>query len=90
MKILIMAGLFTLAMTPLAAAAESTTECQLDEARRAAQTRVDPPASASSTARPTAAPRVTAEETPPRQDTSRRRSVKRIPDAELIGPRGAL
>ena len=90
MKIWIMAGLFTVVMAPLAAAAENTTECQLDEARRAAQTRVDPPANANATARPTVAPRVTAEETSPRQDTSRRRSVKRIPDAELIGPRGAL
>jgi hypothetical protein len=89
MKVLILTGLFTAAMVPLAAASETTAECQLDDTRRATQQRVEAPASPAPTARPTVAPRETAEQATPRE-TPRRRNVKRIPDAELIGPRGAL
>jgi hypothetical protein len=88
MKVWILAGLFTAAFAPLAAAAESTAECQLDDARRAAQTRADAPAPSAATARPTVATR--AEGAAPRSGAARRRSGKRVPDAELIGPRGAL
>jgi hypothetical protein len=102
MKVFVLAGLFTAAMAPLAAASEITAECQLDETRRAQQVRIDsgaPGGSAPQAARP-------ARETTPRSEEARaserqaaeaarsfaerRRSVKRIPDAELIGPRGAL
>lgn len=89
MKVWVLAGLFTAAMAPIAAAAEDVSECQLDESRRAAAERVDqPPASPASVARATVAQR--APETTQRQPVERRRSGKRIPDAELIGPRGAL
>jgi hypothetical protein len=90
MKVWILAGLFTVAMAPFAAASESTVECQLDDTRRAAAPRTDAPAPpAPSAVRPTAAPRVAAEQAP-RPEAPRRRGGKRIPDAELIGPRGAL
>ena len=89
-KVLILTGLITAAMTSVAAASESTLDCQLDDTRRATQPRVEAPAApAPNTARPTAAPRETAEQAAPRE-SARRRGVKRIPDAELIGPRGAL
>ena len=92
MKVWILAGLFTAAMTPLAAASETTMECQLDDTRRAAAPARSeaPPTPAPATARPTVAPRETAEQATPRAEAPRRRSGKRIPDAELIGPRGAL
>ena len=89
MRVWILAGLLTAAMAPLAAASENTAECQLDETRRAAASRDEAPATPAPTARPTAAPRVAAEQAP-RPETPRRRNGKRIPDAELIGPRGAL
>jgi hypothetical protein len=91
MKVLVMAGLFTVAMTPFAMAAEDTSECQLDENRRAAEQRVDTPTPAPNVARPTVAERQVAEGAPVRPVVvERRRSGKRIPDAQLIGPRGAL
>lgn len=92
MKVWILAGLFTAALTPLAFASETTAECQLDDARRdAPPPRAEaPPTPAPSTARPTVARRETAEQAAPRVEAPRRRSGKRIPDAELIGPRGAL
>jgi hypothetical protein len=89
MKVWILAGLFTAAMAPLASASESTLECQLDDTRRATAPRAEAPPTPAPTARPTVAPRETAEQATPRE-TARRRSGKRIPDAELIGPRGAL
>lgn len=89
MKVWILAGLLTAAMAPLAAASENTVECQLDDTRRAAAPRTEAPAAPAPPARPTAAPRVAAEQAP-RPETPRRRNGKRIPDAELIGPRGAL
>lgn len=91
MKVWVLAGLFTVATAPFAAAAENTAECQLDDTRRAEQTRLDTAAAPPPpvVVRPSAAPRETAEQTA-RPDAQRRRSGKPIPDAELIGPRGAL
>lgn len=90
MRLWILAGLFSLAAAPVAAAAEATAECQLDESRRAQQQRAEQPAQPpASIARPTMAQRDVAAE-PPRTLAERRRTGKRIPDAELIGPRGAL
>lgn len=94
----VLAGLFTVVTAPFAAAAETTTECQLEPDRRSIAQRLDAPVApaAPNTGRPAATPR---EVTPPpvaeadqvRQAANeRRRSGKRIPDAELIGPRGAL
>jgi hypothetical protein len=89
MKVWVLAGLFTVATAPFAAAAENVAECQLDETRRTAAERVEPPpASPATVARATVAQR--APETTQRQPVERRRNGKRIPDAELIGPRGAL
>lgn len=87
MKVLVLAGLITVAMTPLAFAGEDTTECQLDETRRAEQ-RPEAPAT-TAVARPTIAQRDVVEPVI-RPPAERRRSGKRIPDAQLIGPRGAL
>ena len=92
MKMWLLAGLITVATIPVASALESVTDCQVDESRRDARDvqrdRIDPPASpAVSTARTTVATRDT--NSRPEQQ-QRRRSGKRVPDAELIGPRGAL
>jgi hypothetical protein len=91
MKVWVLAGLFTVATAPLAFAAEDTTECQLDDARRSAQQQVEAPASPT-IARPTVAEREVADPAPvpARAPAERRRNGKRIPDAQLIGPRGAL
>jgi hypothetical protein len=91
MKIWALVGLFSVATIPFAAAAETTEECQIDDTRRAVRERVDVPQAAPTTAAPTAAavPRETAEAVT-RAEPLRRRGGKRIPDAELIGPRGAL
>ncbi len=91
MKMWVIAGLFSAATVPAAFAVESTTECQVDDTRRAAvQQRAEPAAPAAPTvARPTVAQREAAPAETPRLET-RRRSGKRIPDAELIGLRGAL
>jgi hypothetical protein len=89
MRVWVIAGLFTIASAPFAAAAEDISECQLDESRRASHTRADTPPDAPQVARPTVAQRDVAEE-PVRQPADRRRNGKRIPDAQLIGPRGAL
>jgi hypothetical protein len=88
MKVWVLAGLFTVAMAPVAFAGEDTTECQLDETRRAAEQRAEAPA-APTAARPTVAQRDVIEPIV-RPPVDRRRSGKRIPDALLIGPRGAL
>jgi len=99
MKVWMLAGLFTVVATPFAAAAESDAACQLDDSRATLTLRVDgppPPAPSPSTVRPTIAPRDVAQAEqddtprPVRQAPDRRRSGKRIPDAELMGPRGAL
>lgn len=89
MKVWVLAGLFTVATIPFAAAAEDATECQVDETRRATQTRTDaPPAPPPQVVvvRPTAE----REAEPPAARDARRRNGKRIPDAELIGPRVPL
>lgn len=98
MKTWVLAGLFTVVTAPFAVAAETTAECQLDPDRRSVAQRLDAPAApaAPNVGRPATTQR---EVTPPpaaaadqvRQAANeRRRSGKRIPDAELIGPRGAL
>lgn len=99
MKVWVLAGVFTAVTVPFASAAEA--ECQVDDARRQVQVRIDnggPGGSAPNSARPTVAPRDPAttelaqrevvEE--PQRRVDRRRSGKPIPDAELIGPRRAL
>ncbi|MGQ0533311.1 MAG: hypothetical protein ACT4OF_11570 [Caulobacteraceae bacterium] len=91
MRVVVLAGLITAATVPFAAASESEVDCQLDETRRAsAEQRLDaPPAPAATTARPTVAQREAAE-TPRPVPAERRRNGKRVPDAELISPRGVL
>lgn len=103
MKIWVMAGLITAGAVPFAGAAEASAECQVDDSRRMPQVRIDgggPGGSAPTTAVPTSASRDTTAERAAQRDAAeiarsaaaaeRRRSGKRIPDAELIGPRGAL
>ncbi len=98
MKVLVLTGLLTLATAPFASAAETDAECQLDENRRAPQLRIDSDTAnggAPPTARQTSAPRDSRQQPRVGEETARttaegRRSGKRIPDAELIGPRGAL
>ncbi len=100
MKVWVLAGLFTAAAVPLAGAAEASAECQVEDARRATHVRIDggaPGGSAPQAARPapdreTAADQVAQREAAEaaRVAAERRRNGKRIPDAELIGPRGAL
>lgn len=91
MRLLVLVGLFTAAMAPFAAAAENTAECEVDDTRRNAQQRVEeqPAAETTRTARPTAMREATAQQA---RNEPRRRSGsrKRIPDAVLIGGRGAL
>ena len=89
MKTWMLAGLFTVAMAPMAYAAEDTDACQVDEMRRATQERIDAPPAPSTTivARPAVAQRDVAEA---QRAEPRRRTGKRIPDAELIGPRSTL
>ncbi len=93
MKVLILAGLFSVAAIPFAAASETVAECELDDARRAHQQRAEATAPEPNVARPTIVQRdesAQREEAPQRAAAVRRRSGKPIPDAELIGPRRAL
>jgi hypothetical protein len=101
MKVLVLAGLFTAAAIPFAGAAEASAECQVEDARRTPHVRIDgggPGGGAPATvARTTSAPRDVATEQALQREAAeaaraaeRRRNGKRIPDAELIGPRGAL
>ena len=90
MKVLMLAGALAAVAFPTAAAAEAVAPCQTEDARSSMTSdRVEqtvspaPPA----IARQAAAARETAEQ---RSEPARRRSGKRVPDAELIGPRGAL
>ncbi len=103
MRFWVLAGLFSVVGMPLANAVETTADCKLDDTRRQfdhviAETEsgsAPPPAATAPSAQPAvrqAPPRrqtatVTAER---QQQTQRRRNGKRIPDAQLIGPRGAL
>jgi hypothetical protein len=91
MKVLVLAGLFTVVTTPFAFAAGDATECQIDDTRRTAQQRAEQPASPA-LARPLVAEREVGPvaPAPARAPAERRRNGKRIPDAQLIGPRGAL
>jgi len=95
MKTWVLAALITVVTIPVASALESTTDCQVDDSRRETRVeqreRTDPPAS------PTASPTTARTTTLATRDTNshpeqqqRRRNGKRVPDAELIGPRGAL
>lgn len=102
MKLLVTAGLMTAAAIPFAGVAEAAPECQVDDTRRAAHVRIEGGAaggSAPATGAPASTPREPAtEQAVQREDSEpartvaaeRRRNGKRIPDAELIGPRGAL
>ena len=88
MRTLILAGAFSVFGAPLAMASEITSECQLDEARRGAQQRAtNATAAAPNQAQPTVAQRPDEAQ---RAAPPRRRYGKRVPDAELIEPRGAL
>jgi hypothetical protein len=92
MRVLVLAGLFTAVTAPMAMAGENTIDCQMDTRRASAEQRLDvtpPPAPGTPTiARPTVAQAQPAEA--PRPATERRRNGKRVPDAELIAPRGVL
>jgi hypothetical protein len=91
MRVLVLAGLITAATIPFAAASENAIECQMDDTRRAAaEQRIDPaPITPPTVARPTVATREAAEAPRP-VAPDRRRNGKRVPDAELISPRGVL
>lgn len=91
MKVLLLATLFTAVTAPVAMAVESEIDCQTDDVRRAATSeRLDPaPVSPPTTARPTVATREAADAPRP-APPERRRNGKRVPDAELISPRGVL
>ena len=90
MKILVLAGALAAVTCPTAASAEVIAPCQAEDARsaltsdRAEATVAPAPPQAS---RQSATQR---EASDTRADANRRRSGKRVPDAELIGPRGAL
>lgn len=87
MKVPVLTVLITAATCTFASAAETSLDCQVDDTRRtAAEQRTEERQGTASTARPTVAQREAAERPAP----ERRRNGKRIPDAELIGPRGAL
>jgi hypothetical protein len=97
MKAWILAGVITVVTAPAAFAGEDLTECQLDEQRREATQRTEDvdaidTAEVANVARPTVAQREVVVPAPaPRPGgTDRRRNGKPIPDAQLIGPRGAL
>jgi hypothetical protein len=88
MKVPVLTVLITAATCAFASAAETSVDCQVDDSRRTAaeQRTEETRQAAANTARPTVAQREAAERPAP----ERRRNGKRIPDAELIGPRGAL
>ena len=99
MKLWILAGFMIFAPVQTAFAAEvgDDTACQADTTRQ--DLRVDaqqiqqggPPAAPAPSSRPVVTvQRDPATSAPVHADASRRRSGKHIPDAELIGPRGAL
>lgn len=77
------AGLMSLVGAPCAAASEAPA-CETNDARGA----IEEPATAPPP--PTARPTVAQREPAPVRVPPRRRNGKPIPDAELIGPRGAL
>jgi len=89
MRLWFVLGAFAAAALPMSAAAEPTEVCQNEEARSVAPERSEAaPAPQRSVARPTVAQRDVTDVA--RGEAPRRRNGKRVPDAELIGPRGAL
>lgn len=101
MKLWFFAGLLTMMWAPMAVAAESTVACDVDDTQQTIQQRADSsPAAPAVTVKQRGGgrgavavlPRTeTAAPTIARTEPSRRRGVtRRIPDAELIGGRGAL
>lgn len=103
MKVWVLAGLFTFASAPAAFALDvgSDVECQVDDMRRQMDhvtTEAESGSVPTTTALPTVAPvvrpaptqRQAAAATGDRAQATRRRNGKPIPDAQLIGPRGAL
>ncbi len=92
MRMLVLAGLITVATVPFAAASENEIDCQVtDVARVQADQRLDqPPIAPAATVRPTVVQREAVAETPRPVVVERRRNGKPIPDAQLIQPRGAL
>ena len=92
MRVLVLAGLMTVATVSLAAADEGEINCQFADVSRAqADQRLDqPPAAPASTARPVIVQREAVEAPRPTTAAERRRGGKLIPDAQLIQPRGAL
>lgn len=91
MKVSVLAILITAATCPVAMAVETTgLDCQVDDTRRAVEEQRAAPPATPTAARPTVAQREAPEQAATRAPAERRRSGKRIPDAELIGPRGAL
>lgn len=90
MKVPVLAILITAATCPVAMAVENGLDCQVDDTRRVVEEQRAAPAPAPTVARPTVAQRETSEQTARTPSADRRRNGKRIPDAELIGPRGAL
>lgn len=99
MKLWALVGFFMLTVTPVAHAAENALPCEATESRVVNQ-RVSPPPPIAETPPPAAAPVAVAPQRDPAaaqtvariEQPQRRRggSRKRIPDAVLIGPRGAL
>jgi hypothetical protein len=94
MKVWILASLLSAAVTPLPAAAQQqrADDCQVGNSRQQSciDASVQPPAPQTATVRPVQRYTLPTATTVHPQDSTRRRSGKRIPDAELIGPRGAL
>ncbi len=90
MKVWVLAGALAAFAFPTMAAADVITPCRTDDSRGVLATdRAEPAAAAAqqTNARPAQTQRDTTEA---RAEPPRRRSGKRVPDAELIGPRGAL
>lgn len=90
MRLWLVAGALSVAAFPSVATAERTEICQEDA--RAAQPLVERAEQTSAPAQTGARPpdSQARSEQAARNEPNRRRSGKRIPDAELIGPRGAL
>lgn len=84
MKTLLLATVLSAAFTPAAFATQQGGACQLEERRRAEQ-----PAP-SRDVRTATSPECLQAGDGERAETPRRRSGKRIPDAELIGTRAVL
>lgn len=92
MRSVLAVGVLAIIAWPSVASADEVSPCQAEEPRAAISSteRVEPTAVAAPsvvTLRQAGTQRETAEA---RTDATRRRSGKRVPDAELIGPRGAL